>query len=187
MKHFASKLLVATCVVANIAQVALWGNEVPPGAVEVDNFRWWQLLTYMWWHGGPLHLLVNLSVLWAFAPAVEERIGEPGLIGGYLICGIASAWLALDLLPAGHIVVGSSGAVFGIIAIYCVMNLRCRIKWIFWPRPIPTWVLLVLLAIIEGVVWWQELPAGAIHLAGLLEGICLGVGCLIGKKICPLK
>src|SRR5205814_685753 len=35
----------------------------------------WTFLTYMFLHGGPLHLAFNLLALYVFGPEVEERMG----------------------------------------------------------------------------------------------------------------
>lgn len=172
-----SSLVYAAQVVAGSWLNSKW---LLAGAVEVNNPQWWQLLTYIWVHGNPLHLLLNMWVLWSFAPHVEERFGGVGFAIIYLWCGFCAAWCSVGWLPAGSVVLGSSGAIFAVLAMYCLMFWRAKVKWLFWPRPIPTWVLLVVLAVLEGVLWWQRVPSAIVHLAGLL----LGFWCWVGYAIC---
>src|SRR6266550_4607033 len=48
----------------------------------------WTFLTYMFLHGGPLHLAFNLLALYVFGPEVEERMGGGPFLGYYLLCGV---------------------------------------------------------------------------------------------------
>src|SRR5438874_4084932 len=50
----------------------------------------WTFVTYMFLHGGPLHLAFNLLALYVFGPEVEERMGG-GRSSGTTCC---SAWAA---------------------------------------------------------------------------------------------
>src|SRR2546430_643285 len=51
----------------------------------------WTFLTYMFLHGGPLHLAFNLLALYVFGPVVEDRIGGVPFLGYLLLCGLGGA------------------------------------------------------------------------------------------------
>jgi membrane associated rhomboid family serine protease len=91
--------------------------------------RWWTPITYMFLHGGFLHVLFNMLVLFVFGPAVEERMGGRTFGLYYFVCGLGGALLSFGLmLTASSVaVIGASGAVYGVALAYAM----------FWPdRPI---------------------------------------------------
>ena len=48
--------------------------------------------TYMFLHGGWLHFLLNMWVLWIFSDNVEEALGPLRLTVFYILCGLIAAW-----------------------------------------------------------------------------------------------
>ncbi|MBN1867556.1 rhomboid family intramembrane serine protease [Candidatus Sumerlaeota bacterium] len=50
----------------------------------------WQFATYMFLHRGAFHLLVNMMVLWFFAPRLEYRWGTRGFVRFYFVVGIGA-------------------------------------------------------------------------------------------------
>src|SRR5213595_1412402 len=78
----------------------------------------WTFVTYMFLHGGPLHLAFNLLALFVFGPDVEERMGGGPFLAYYLLCGLGGAALSLVLgWSFGRLnpVVGASAAVYGVL------------------------------------------------------------------------
>src|SRR5438876_11123126 len=75
----------------------------------------WTFLTYMFLHGGPLHLAFNLLALFVFGPQVEERMGGGPFLGYYLLCGLGGAGLSFVLMQFRPVtlVIGASAAVSG--------------------------------------------------------------------------
>jgi membrane associated rhomboid family serine protease len=86
----------------------------------------WSFLTYMFVHAGMLHIAFNLLALYVFGPPVEERLGARAFLGFYLICGLGGAVLsyALMLMVKVGVVVGASGAIYGIMVAFA---------W-YWPN-----------------------------------------------------
>lgn len=74
----------------------------------------WTLVTYMFLHGGIMHILFNMLGLWMFGTRVEERIGSQKFLTLYFISGLTGALLTIFLAPNAA-VIGASGAVFGIM------------------------------------------------------------------------
>ena len=60
----------------------------------------WQLVTYIFLHGNPLHILLNMLILWYFGAEIEMRMGEWGFLKYFLITGIGAGALntAINLL-----------------------------------------------------------------------------------------
>lgn len=68
------------------------------------------LVTYMFLHGGWLHLLGNMAFLWVFADNVEDAMGHLRFIAFYLLCGVAAAGAHILAQPASEApLVGASG------------------------------------------------------------------------------
>ncbi len=85
----------------------------------IRRLGFWQPLTYMFLHGGFLHLLINMLGLFFFGPETERALGSKRFAGLYLGCGIAAGlgWLMISGLSSGYCV-GASGAVFGILGAF---------------------------------------------------------------------
>jgi membrane associated rhomboid family serine protease len=88
------------------------------------------LLTYMFMHGGWLHLASNLLFLWVFADNIEDAFGHFGFLAFYLFCGVAAAGTHILIYPDSEVpLVGASGAVAGVLGSYLVLFPKARV-WI---------------------------------------------------------
>ncbi|ATA74140.1 MULTISPECIES: rhomboid family intramembrane serine protease [Capnocytophaga] len=58
---------------------------------ENPNFKWWQYITYMFMHGGLMHLFFNMYALWAFGSPLEKIWGQQKFLFFYFSCGVGSA------------------------------------------------------------------------------------------------
>jgi membrane associated rhomboid family serine protease len=83
---------------------------------DSELFNPLQLLTYQFVHGGFMHLLMNMLGLFFLGPQVEEFLGTKKFYIYYLLCGVMAALLQLTFI--GGPLVGASGAVFGILALF---------------------------------------------------------------------
>jgi len=81
----------------------------------------WQLLTYLFLHGGLWHLLFNMLALWMFGLELEHAWGSRRFLWYYLVCGIGAGMANLSvtaLLGQAAPTVGASGAVFGVLTAF---------------------------------------------------------------------
>lgn len=77
------------------------------------------LVTNMFLHGGFLHILSNLWVLWVFGPALEDRLGSERFLTLYIASGLAASVLHVIVnLTSAVPTLGASGAIAGVIAAY---------------------------------------------------------------------
>ena len=58
-------------------------------------FRPWQIITYMFMHGGFEHILFNMFALFSFGPILEYAIGPKKFLNLYFICGIGAVLLQM--------------------------------------------------------------------------------------------
>ena len=79
----------------------------------------WQPVTYLFFHGGIWHVLINMFVLWMFGSELERLWGKNHFLKFYFITGVGSG-LATMLVNVQSItpVVGASGAVYGVLLAY---------------------------------------------------------------------
>jgi membrane associated rhomboid family serine protease len=85
--------------------------------------RPWTIITYMFLHGGIMHILFNMIALYFFGGRVEERLGPERFFSLYFLSGIAGALLSFVFSPYAA-VIGASGAVYGVLLAFAR----------FWPR-----------------------------------------------------
>lgn len=136
--------------------------------------------TYMFIHGGWLHLLGNMLFLWVFGDNVEDALGHFRFLVFYFLCGICAGLTHVALDPiSGVPLVGASGAVAGVIAAYLILHPRVRV-WVLvlWRIPLRlsamwvlgSWVAMQFFAVVfppgDNVAWWS-------HVGGLVVGAVL--------------
>ena len=162
-------------------RAGLFGGEAVPGphdAVAVPERI--TLLSYMFFHGDPMHLLGNMLFLWVFGDNVEDATGHLKFLVFYVLCGIFAGLTHAFVTPASGVpLIGASGAVAGVIAAYIMLHPRVQV-WVLALRVIPlrisaafalgawilTQVVMVLLPQVGPVAWWA-------HIGGLIAGVLL--------------
>src|SRR5437016_5214159 len=83
------------------------------------------LFSSMFLHGGWVHLIGNMWVLWIFGDNVEDRLGHLKYLGFYLLGGIAAALLhVFTNLHSGVPTIGASGAIAGVMGAYFRLYLQ---------------------------------------------------------------
>ncbi|MFC1550095.1 rhomboid family intramembrane serine protease [Candidatus Neomarinimicrobiota bacterium] len=83
----------------------------------------WQPITYMFMHGGFWHVAINMFVLWMFGSELEFTWGRKNFLKYYFITGIGSGmiWLILNIGNPQSVLIGASGAIYGILMAYGLM------------------------------------------------------------------
>jgi membrane associated rhomboid family serine protease len=60
-----------------------------------NNFGVWQLVTYMFMHGGIWHIVFNMFALWMFGNVLENVWGPKRFLNYYLVTGIGAGMVHL--------------------------------------------------------------------------------------------
>lgn len=145
---------------------------------------WPTLFTHMFLHGGLMHLLGNMAVLFIVAYTVEMALGPLGFLGLYLLGGIGATLPDLLFPPAEYTLsLGASGAISAVMAAYLVLFGWRRIPffyWLFFFFGTVRWPALVILPIWLAKELLQRFvfdPDGHVnylaHFAGFLTGAIL--------------
>ncbi|MDY0132583.1 MAG: rhomboid family intramembrane serine protease [Desulforegulaceae bacterium] len=155
-----------------------------PAISQYFNFfeQIFSFLSFMFLHGGWLHLIGNMWSLFIFGDNVEDKLGPFKYLLFYLLCGFISGFTHFmfninDNIP----VVGASGAIAGIMGAYFILFPGARILTVIpiiiipWFIEIPAFIFLGLWFIIQvinaagtssGIAWWA-------HISGFAAGAFL--------------
>lgn len=97
-----------------------WLAFVPQNAIF--GLEIWRFLTYMFLHGGMMHIGFNMFALWMFGSQIETRWGQRTFMTYYVVCGLGGAvtYGLFNLAGMSSFIpmIGASGAVYGILLAY---------------------------------------------------------------------
>lgn len=153
----------------------------------IQSHYYWQAFTYMFLHGGWIHIIFNLLTLWMFGTELEATWGSRKFITYYLLAGIGAGfciallnyYLYTQIPDTKHFsTIGASGAIYALLLAYGISwpNREVLLYFLF---PIKIKYLLIIFGLIEffGTLESLKGPAGSIshigHLGGLLTGFLL--------------
>ncbi|HEY5327899.1 MAG TPA: rhomboid family intramembrane serine protease [Mucilaginibacter sp.] len=168
------------------------------------HFRVWQIITYMFLHGGWEHILFNMFALFSFGPILEYAIGPKRFFNLYFICGvgaiacqmlvqafevhslIGSFTLPLDLQitdPAvlsklqdiyGAPVVGASGAIFGVLVAFGMLYPNLELMILFVPVPVKAKYIIPVYILVEIYLGFSQFAEDSVAHFAHLGGALLG-------------
>ena len=164
-----------------LTQQYSWGLTRNLGLLPADvigSFRVWQLGTYMFLHAGVFHILFNMLALWMFGTELERIWGTRYFLKFYFVTGIGTDVLTVlfSLLPFAFaqqlehsIVVGASGAIYGLLLAYG-MYFPNRPIYMYLVFPIPARYFVMIMG---ALAFYSSIAerggvANATHLGGLL-------------------
>ena len=180
-------LIVAVFIIQSMAEVALGPGYYRPGDYNTFLYyltpsqatvltRPWTLITSIFAHGGFLHLLVNMIVLASLGPVLELRVGRRRFVYVFLGSGILAAAAQLVVIPAYTVVLGASGAIFGVLGALTVLVPRMPVLLLFF-IPLRLWMATLGFAIISVLLVFTD-PFSSIanlaHFTGILVGLIYG-------------
>lgn len=127
--------IAITCAVTFIWQLGYvrlpeWLAEwlAPCSRAAIDNKMWHTTISYAWLHLNTLHLLGNISLLFACAQPFESSCGHIRTLSVYIVGAIAGAMAFASLRPEHdpQMLIGASGAVFSTVGAYAVALMKAR-------------------------------------------------------------
>lgn len=138
----------------------------------------WQLVTYLFLHGGPLHLLMNMLMLYFLGSEIERSLGRVHFLLLYFLSGLLGGlgW-ALLMWPYEGVCVGASGAIFGLLGAFATLYPQREVMLlVFFVIPITmrAWVLALVLGAVQFLMMVSPYAGGvaySAHLAGGLAGV----------------
>ncbi len=170
-----TKIVLAN-VIVYILQIIMQGTEFTrlfalyPRLVVTRGYIW-QLVTYMFLHGGLFHLAFNMLIIWMFGTALEQIWGPKRFLQFYFICGIGGA-VSSFIFSFNNAVIGASGAGYGILLAYAVLFPYNQI-YVWGILPMRARTLVIILAAIEFISGFRSGDGIAhfAHLGGMAAGL----------------
>jgi membrane associated rhomboid family serine protease len=193
----------ATYFSTSIDFYQLFGLHFP----TAPNFKVWQFITYMFMHGGVNHIFFNMFALFMFGGKLENYWGPKRFLTYYMITGIGAAIVhftvfyfftmpkaevEIETLVAngigtydglwddflnGSIVVGASGAIFGILLAYGMLFPNTELMMMFFPVPIKAKYFVIGYGLLELFSGLSNNPNDNVghfaHLGGMLFGFIM--------------
>ncbi|MEE2644759.1 MAG: rhomboid family intramembrane serine protease [Myxococcota bacterium] len=142
---------------------------VTPEAWSSLSLEPWRLFTYTLIHGNLMHIAFNLLALMQVGPLIERAFGSARFLFAWLIAGAGAIVLPRMIGFGDHLVIGASGAVFGLIGIAMAYGHRIKTQaGLFIRNKMIEWTVL---CTVFGLMIGQV--AHSAHFGGLIAGIAL--------------
>ncbi len=187
----AIKVLIIVNVVAFLLSAIVPDMIVRLGLIPSDvftKFAVWQLVTYMFLHGGIGHLLVNMLGLWMFGTDLERTWGTRFFTKYYFVTGIGAGvttllWAISPFAPQDMYytaTIGASGAIYGVLLAYA-MYFPHRTIYLYFVFPIQAKYFVMIVGAITFLSSIGGASSGIAHLAHL-GGLVVGYLYLKGLR-----
>ena len=127
--------------------------------------HWWTVLTYMFVHHDGWHLLWNMYALFIFGPRLEHLWGTKKFALFYLLSGLGGLLCyALFFRDSGHLLLGASGAIFGVMGAYALQWPKQEV-FLFWVVPMRVLTMVMLLVGFNLAMGLYSLSGGGANVA----------------------
>lgn len=151
----------------------------------INNLMLWQPFTYMFLHGGWMHIIFNLLGLWMFAGELELVWGRQKFIRYYLLSGLGAGffiammnYIAFTKYGSPAVTIGASGAIYAVLLAYAILwpNREVLLYFLF---PVKIKYLVLAFGLMEffGTLSSTTGAGGNIshigHLGGIISGFIL--------------
>ncbi len=158
--------LVGMNVVVFVIGPIAWGSDwiyrlgLFPATPFYEPWRW---VTSGFAHAGVLHLAFNMIALLQFGWIVERLLGRARFITLYAVSLVGSSASAAALGTHDSVVVGASGAIYGLLAAYVIIAWRSHV-------PMQQVLILGILWLVLPFVWTGMQISWQGHLGGAVFG-----------------
>lgn len=167
-----------------------------PGAWEDHDYTAWTmgLFGHPFVHAGAVHFFLNMFFLWIFGPAMEDDVGDLRFAGVLFVTALAAAFTQWAMGGQDALIVGASGAVSGVMAMFLMRYPRVTVtffstRWLKMKRAfgrsrfdisMPAWQIILLVFSVDVILAVREVYTGNSagyaefgHLGGALAGVVL--------------
>ncbi|MEJ2053412.1 MAG: rhomboid family intramembrane serine protease [Calditrichaceae bacterium] len=158
---------------ANVISNTFALHPIFPADPRIPTMHIWQvyqLVTYLFLHGGFWHIFFNMFILWMFGSELEREWGTKEFLKYYFITGVGAG--VFNLLLSGYPTIGASGAVYGVMLAYA-LRYPDRLVYIYFLFPVKVKYLMGFLFLISFFSTFGNSADGiahAAHLGGIIVG-----------------
>lgn len=155
-----------------------WGS-MDPALVPREP---WRILTAIFLHGGLMHVVMNMLILWFLGTRLEGAFGKGRFLALYLGAGLLGEIVSFVWhLQVGGTSVGASGAILGVLGALFMLSWRAA----GWDSPLTkTWLYWTVGSIVVGLLIGSGRGApvdNAAHIGGWLGGAGLAHLFFLGR------
>ena len=196
-----TKNLLIINVICYLAYIVLGGKGIDLNDIfglhyaQAQDFRFYQLMTYMFMHASFEHVFFNMFALWMFGGVIERTFGEKRYLLYYMVCGLGAA-LCQEVSQFFHVyfmiadqgatlsdmmnlpplyrqalnaltTVGASGCIYGILLAFGMTYPEERMFIFPLPVPVKAKWFVTGYAVIEVVLALMQRGDGVAHIAHL--------------------
>lgn len=175
---------------------------IPAKLSVVNPVSWITLVSHQFLHGGWVHYLSNVWILFIFGDNVEDRMGSRRYLLFYLIGGTVAGLVQAGMSPFSTLPsIGASGAIAAVMGAYFLFFPRARVITLIpifilpWFVELPAVIFLGFWFISQffsgvfslstngwatagGIAWWA-------HIGGFLFGLLLSRLFVLRKRVYP--
>ena len=196
-----TKNLLIINVICYLAYIVLGGKGIDLNDIfglhyaQAQDFRFYQLVTYMFMHASFEHVFFNMFALWMFGGVIERTFGEKRYLLYYMVCGLGAALCQevsqffqvyfmiadngatlsdmMNLSPLDRqalnalTTVGASGCIYGILLAFGMTYPEERMFIFPLPVPVKAKWFVAGYAVIEVVLALMQRGDGVAHIAHL--------------------
>ena len=182
----AVQALIAINVGIYFLQATIFQPETIQGALGFDFLtlpsRWWSVASYMFVHNDFWHVFWNMYALFIFGPRLEHLWGPKKFAFFYFLSGLGGLiCYTLFFRDSGALLLGASGAIFGVMGAVVVTLHRHREQFVIRDTRIAV-VIAVWAAYTLVLGALQPMIDNAAHLGGLVAGATAAVGMPLRDK-----
>ncbi|UCD97122.1 MAG: rhomboid family intramembrane serine protease [Candidatus Bathyarchaeota archaeon] len=135
----------------------------------------WTLLTGLFLHGDPLHLLGNMIFLYVFGNTLEDILNAEKTLSAFFLGGVLSFLVSAFIYDPEVLMIGASAAIFTLAAI--AMLVRPLKFSFFFLMPIGLAAIIYFIYNLAAVYYgYQGNIAYISHVIGFVIGVPLGIG-----------
>ena len=150
------------------------------------NFQPFQLVTSMFTHFQPFHILFNMIGLYFFGPLVEQRIGGQKTFIAYIAGGLFSAIVFLlfytFIKSSNFALLGASGSVYTILILAALYFKNAKVRLLFPPVTMTLGLMALLYIGYDVISFLGRSNSGVAHLAHLGGAAMRGLLWMIWEK-----
>jgi len=130
----------------------------------------WRMLSSAFLHGGIVHVLFNLAMLFAIGPALELSLGSLRYLVLYVVAALGGSIAVCLFYDIHQPVVGGSGALFGMMGALLAINMRSgRHLFSFLDFEGPRRLIgMIVVNLVIG--WLLPMVSNTAHIGGLIAG-----------------
>lgn len=140
-------------------------------------FQPWRIITYMFLHStlGITHYLFNMLLLWWIGSPVEQNLGPRSFLTVYFVAGFLGAIINVILTFAGipTLIIGASGAIYGIMVAFAMLFPRMPVSFFFLPPVEARYLIAGFIVLNVLFLGAGDQVARIVHLGGALGGFLL--------------